>query len=100
MVGPLGPHREPGSYDLCADHAATMSAPRGWEVIRLPGTDAAAPPTPHDDLMALAQVVREVGMLEEEVEAAPAGPDPSSVTVLGRRGHLSVIADAGVSANH
>ncbi len=92
MLGPLSPDRDPGAYDLCADHSEVLTAPRGWEVVRLPGIDGAAPEPDEDDLMALARAVREIGMLEDEV---PAPVDNSSVRVLGRRGHLSVIADSG-----
>ena len=91
VVGPLGPSHEPGAYDMCAEHAEALSAPVGWEVIRLPGIDNPAPDPPADDLMALGAAVREVGMLEDEVLPEP---DPASVHVLGRRGHLSVITDA------
>lgn len=91
VLGPLGPSREPGAYDMCAEHAEALSAPVGWEVIRLPGIDDPAPAPPVDDLMALAAAVREVGMLEDEVVPEP---DPASVHALGRRGHLSVITDA------
>ena len=91
VVGPLGPSHEPGAYDMCAEHAEALSAPVGWEVIRLPGIDNPAPDPPADDLMALAAAVREVGLLEGEVLPEP---DPASVHVLGRRGHLSVITDA------
>lgn len=87
----MGPSHEPGAYDMCAEHAEALSAPVGWEVIRLPGIDNPAPDPPADDLMALAAAVREVGMLEDEVLPEP---DPASVHVLGRRGHLSVITDA------
>jgi hypothetical protein len=59
---PLGPSHEPGAYDMCAEHAEALSAPVGWEVIRLPGIDNPAPDPPADDLMALAAAVREVGM--------------------------------------
>ena len=91
VLGPLGPSREPGAYDMCAEHAEALSAPVGWEVIRLPDIDDPAPAPPVDDLMALAAAVREGGMLEDEVVPES---DPASVHVLGRRGHLSVITDA------
>lgn len=94
MLGPLGPAREPNSYDLCEDHSDRLSAPRGWEVIRLPGVDGAAPVTPDDDLMALARAVRETGMLEDETPAEYPAPDPESVRVVASRGHLSVIVDS------
>lgn len=94
MLGPLGPVREPNSYDLCEGHSDRLSAPRGWEVIRLPGVEDAAPVTPDDDLMALARAVRETGMLEDETVAEAPRPDPESVRVVASRGHLSVIVDS------
>ena len=35
VLGPLANHAEPHSYDLCAEHAERLTAPRGWEVVRL-----------------------------------------------------------------
>ena len=35
VLGPLANQVEPHCYDLCQQHAQTLSAPRGWEVIRL-----------------------------------------------------------------
>lgn len=57
VLGPLATYAEPHSYDLCFEHASSLTAPRGWEVVRL-AIDA-APPQTHDDLVALANVVRE-----------------------------------------
>lgn len=96
VLGPLGPAREPNSYDLCQDHSGALSAPRGWEVIRLPGIDEAPAITPDDDLMALARAVRETGMLEGETGGPLGGgvPAPDSVRVVASRGHLSVIVDS------
>lgn len=34
VLGPLSARHEPHSYDLCAAHAQSLSAPRGWQVIR------------------------------------------------------------------
>lgn len=86
VVGPLALRAEPGSYDLCRDHSARMSVPRGWEVIRLPG-DLNSPQASADDLMALAEAVRKVGLLGE------GGPEPLEPAVTRRKGHLAVIAD-------
>ncbi|WP_218221741.1 DUF3499 domain-containing protein [Nesterenkonia sp. Act20] len=56
VVGPLSVYAEPHTYDLCDRHAASVTPPRGWEVLRLnlPGA-----PKQVDDLLALADAVRE-----------------------------------------
>ena len=59
VLGPLAARNEPHGYDLCQQHAQNLSAPRGWEVIRL---ETSGEPEPDvDDLLALADAVREVG---------------------------------------
>src|SRR5205823_13841734 len=58
VVGPLATYSEPHSYDLCERHAAGLTAPRGWEVVRLDGDATSAGPN-SDDLEALANAVRE-----------------------------------------
>src|SRR5215213_11759473 len=60
VLGPLASRSEPHGYDLCSVHAQTLSAPRGWEVIRLAVEEPAGPTS--DDLLALADAVREVGL--------------------------------------
>lgn len=85
VVGPLALRAEPGTYDLCKQHMGRLVTPRGWELIRLP-MDADARPSA-DDLVALADAVREVGLTYDGV-AAEVEP------VLARRvGHLGVVAD-------
>jgi hypothetical protein len=79
----LATYAEPHAYDLCEAHSERLSAPRGWEVLRLaPDADAYGPST--DDLLALADAVR---------EAARPAPEPVADTVrdVGRRGHLRVL---------
>jgi hypothetical protein len=96
VLGPLAARNEPHGYDLCQQHAQNLSAPRGWEVIRL---EVSGEPEPNvDDLLALADAVREVGFSYDQ--PAPAGPaEPrsreqrSGIVELGRRGHLTVLAD-------
>jgi hypothetical protein len=81
VLGPLATYAEPHAYDLCEAHSERLSAPRGWEVLRLaPDADAFAPSG--DDLLALADAVREA--------ARPAPPPTSSADAreVGRRGHL------------
>jgi hypothetical protein len=35
VLGPLSQTAEPHSYDLCERHALRLSAPQGWQVVRL-----------------------------------------------------------------
>ena len=90
VLGPLAAFVEPHCYDLCARHADRMTAPRGWDVVRLPPreTEAAAAPVDSDDLEALANAVREA-----TTPRTPAEPTGQGVEV-GRRGHLRVLRSA------
>ena len=94
VVGPLATQVEPHCYDLCRQHASALSVPRGWEVIRL---DIGAEPEPStDDLLALADAVREVGLSYDLPTERPVErelPRPAGIVELGRRGHLTVLAD-------
>ncbi len=69
VLGPLATLAEPHTYDLCAEHSQRLSAPRGWNVLRLAPDPATIEPT-HDDLLALADAVREAGR-----PVAPAAAD-------------------------
>jgi hypothetical protein len=81
VLGPLATYAEPHCYDLCEQHSTRMTAPRGWEVVRLqPDPDALKPSS--DDLEALADAVREAARPREIVR------EPVEV---GRRGHLRVL---------
>ena len=93
VLGPLATRADPHGYDLCSRHAEALSAPRGWEVIRLAIPDEPEPNT--DDLLALADAVREVGLgYDEQTQPEDGTKDRSSgVVELGRRGHLTVLAD-------
>lgn len=59
VLGPLAIAAEPHSYDLCQAHASRLTAPRGWEVVRVtvPGS-AVQPEVPAE--------------IEEEVVVRPA----------------------------
>lgn len=105
VLGPLATYAEPHAYDLCDEHSERLSAPRGWEVVRLAlDPDALGPST--DDLLALADAVREAAREPStvpgtRVRAVPDGPpaaaaaerpDPSGVDLPGRRpSHLRVL---------
>ncbi len=97
VLGPLANQVEPHCYDLCQSHAQSLSAPRGWEVIRLAVEEELKPST--DDLLALADAVRDAGMSYDP----PTGPimDPPGrrhgLVELARRGHLTVLADPGAA---
>ena len=69
--------------------------PLGWEVIRLANEELPRPST--DDLLALADAVREVGLSYDPIPspAEERPPRRTGVVELGRRGHLTVLADNG-----
>lgn len=92
VLGPLATYAEPHAYDLCEPHADRLTAPRGWEVVRL-AIDALAPDT-HDDLVALANVVREARKpARDHVVARPPAPGTAAPppATAGRRGHLRIL---------
>lgn len=91
VLGPLATYAEPHAYDLCDAHSERLSAPRGWEVLRLaPDPDAFGPST--DDLLALADAVREAARPAPVVEGVRAvGLAPQGGREVGRRGHLRAL---------
>ena len=92
VLGPLATYAEPHCYDLCAEHAERLTAPRGWEVLRLAPDALAAGPS-DDDLLALADAVREAARPARRADV-PDAAEPSGRTVeVGRRGHLRVLRD-------
>jgi Protein of unknown function (DUF3499) len=87
VLGPMSLYAEPHAYDLCAQHGERLSAPRGWEVLRLAPDPGAGRPS-QDDLLALADAVR---------EAARPAPEPvpyvqETGRETARRGHLRVLS--------
>ncbi|BBE22091.1 hypothetical protein MN0502_09740 [Arthrobacter sp. MN05-02] len=98
VLGPLATYAEPHTYDLCSVHAERLTVPRGWEVVRLTLPDA-VPEHNSDDLLALADAVREAA-----AEPAPEQPTPGQrgsrppmeppAGVTGpRRGHLRILRE-------
>ena len=87
MLGPLATYAEPHAYDLCEAHSERLSAPRGWEVLRLAPDPAAQGPST-DDLLALADAVREAARPAPPARIAPAEETGRETT---RRGHLRVL---------
>ena len=90
VLGPLATYAEPHAYDLCDLHSERLSAPRGWEVLRLATDDLAGPSS--DDLLALADAVREAAREvpaprpAEDLALAQAPPPEGA-----RRGHLRAL---------
>jgi len=107
VVGPLATVPEPHSWDLCVVHASRITAPRGWELVRHAGPLPSNPD--EDDLVALANAVREHPDGSTTVNGIPAGfSDPATGAPGGaliappaskpqsngrRRGHLRVLPD-------
>jgi uncharacterized protein YciW len=88
VLGPLATFSEPHSYDLCERHSARLTVPNGWEIIRQATDESAAGPS-DDDLMAIADAVREVA--QTPVESAEHNNEISSHSNVGRRGHLRAV---------
>ncbi len=97
VVGPLATTREPHSYDLCDAHARRLTVPHGWELVRHQG-DYTAPMPTDDDLVALANAVREAATTERP-EPEPPQPEPAprqgirpGGPAVGARRHLRVVS--------
>lgn len=92
VVGPLATYAEPHCYDLCAVHSERLTAPRGWEVVRLAPDPEALKPT-SDDLEALANAVRDAARPRSADAPRPSIDDqaPPGTVEVGRRGHLRVL---------
>lgn len=91
VLGPLATFAEPHAYDLCQEHSSRMSVPQGWSVLKQELSFDASGPS-DDDLMAIANAVREAGARKsesDEIEVVnlinPVGQE------IGRRGHLRAI---------
>lgn len=86
VLGPLAAYVEPHCYDLCEKHAARLTAPRGWDVVRLP-VDPDDVQARENDLEALANAVMETRPRERRELREPVGQGVE----VGRRGHLRVL---------
>jgi hypothetical protein len=85
VLGPLATYAEPHCYDLCVVHSERLTAPRGWEVLRLAPDPADLGPT-SDDLVALADAVREAA------RPAPAPvPEPVEAGRQTKTRHLRML---------
>lgn len=88
VLGPLATFAEPHAYDLCAVHSERLSAPRGWEVLRLISDTDRGPS--EDDLLALADAVREAARPPAPVQRVDPADEHARETT--RRGHLRVLS--------
>lgn len=88
VVGPLATYAEPHCYDLCERHAARLTAPLGWEVLRQLDDGESVGPSP-DDLEALADAVRQAA----QGIRPPVPPDGGGDGT--RRGHLRAVRSPG-----
>ena len=115
VVGPLAEETDPHSWDLCEKHSSRITSPIGWEMVRVDRIELEE----EDDLMALAEAVREGGRVttglvedgsgsgQDPIDYAAnfdgADPDSSNHPVFRtrrvseakqrRRAHLSVVPD-------
>ena len=80
VVGPLSRRAEPHTYDLCREHAESLTAPKGWEILRLELPERYEEVVGPDDLLA---VVEAVG---RPPAAAPAEPAPQPGAAAARTG--------------
>ncbi|MDO5066527.1 MAG: DUF3499 domain-containing protein [Propionibacteriaceae bacterium] len=90
VLGPLAATPVPGAFDLCATHAARTSVPSGWEVIRLPLNPRRREEETDDELVALANAVREIGLRDDDPPSPPiTPPEPPAPGRPGR--HLRLL---------
>lgn len=87
VLGSIAMFSEPHAYDLCERHAARLTVPNGWTVERELNESQGQGPS-EDDLMAIADAVREVARSHQGQPAPGAAAQTSHV---GRRGHLRAV---------
>ena len=90
VLGPLATFAEPHAYDLCALHSEALRVPMGWTVIKqeIDGEESGQRGPSDDDLMAIADAVREVGNSRMQ----SIHPQVSAINQeIGRRGHLRAL---------
>ena len=93
VVGPLATYSEPHAYDLCEIHGAKLTVPNGWQVIRREINSGESGPS-DEDLMAIADAVREVGSREIQEAQSDANTNNSAIPGIGRRGHLRSVPNS------
>lgn len=90
VLGPLATYAEPHAYDLCAAHSQALRVPVGWQVSRPEISEEFFGPS-EDDLMAIADAVREVGVsAQNHIRPLAVNELPE----VGRRGHLRSVPNS------
>ena len=90
VLGPLATFSEPHSYDLCETHGKRLTVPNGGNVIKEESSQNPTGPS-DDDLMAIADAVREVAMVQTSNDVEVLDNSTSAANQLGRRGHLRAV---------
>lgn len=90
VLGTLATFAEPHAYDLCEFHARKLTVPNGWSVIKEEISQSGSGPT-EDDLMAIADAVREVAANHESMQDESSATSTTDHSSLGRRGHLRAV---------
>ena len=90
VLGPLATFSEPHSYDLCESHGKRLTVPNGWNVIKEESSADSAGPS-DDDLMAIADAVREVASMQIQVDDEIPSNTVNPENQIGRRGHLRAV---------
>lgn len=88
VVGPLATFSEPHAYDLCLMHGERLKVPHGWSVLKQELTGEERGPS-DDDLMAIADAVREVAMTP--IDPMEDSNSDGKQNQIGRRGHLRAV---------
>lgn len=97
VLGPLATYAEPHCYDLCSEHAARLTVPLGWEVVRLNLSGQTRSPG-RDDLSALVDAVREAAEAPQAEPPKRTGKhtlEPPAEGPGTRRAHLRVLREEG-----
>jgi len=97
VLGPLATYPEPHCYDLCFEHSERLTAPRGWQVVRLSPPESGRRTPSSDDLEALALAVREAARAPPaRPRPSPAAPPRPRTGTPRRRGHLRAVTETDV----
>lgn len=90
VLGTLATFAEPHAYDLCEFHARKLTVPNGWSVIKEEISQSASGPT-EDDLMAIADAVREAAATLPAISDDLTQRLHHSAQISVRRGHLRAV---------